>query len=482
MGYGTGAIMAVPGQDQRDWEFARAYDLPIIRTVEPPPDFDGEAYTGDGPAINSEFLNGLTVEEAKEKATQWLEEQGNGRRTVKYRLRDWLVSRQRFWGCPIPVVHCPDDGVVPVPDRDLPVMAPDDVEFLPSGESPLKLHEGFLRTTCPKCGQPAVRETDTMDTFVDSSWYFLRFCDPTNETAPFAPAAAAAWMPVAQYIGGIEHAILHLMYARFFTKALSDLGVAPADLREPFQRLFTQGMLRLDGVKMSKSKGNVIAPAEAFDTAGADALRLYHLFVGPPTDDVDWDDQGLEGCARYLGRLWRLASGDVEGSVEEREPTDADVEIARATHRLIHRVSGEYERWAYNTAVAAFMEFTNELHRYVHAGARRATLDDAIDALLLLQAPMTPHINAELWERRHGSHVHEQSWPAADPNLLVIDTVTMVVQVNGKVRDTVEVPVGIDAAEAERLALATEGVQRHLAGATPKKVIARPPNLVNVVV
>ncbi|MET0150381.1 MAG: leucine--tRNA ligase, partial [Acidimicrobiales bacterium] len=279
--YGTGAIMAVPGQDQRDWDFAKAYDLPIVRTVLPPEDFDGEAYTGEGPAINSEWLDGLGVADAKAKAIEWLEEKGIGERTVQYRLRDWLLSRQRFWGCPIPVIFCDDCGIVPVPEADLPVVAPDDVEFLPTGESPLKHHAGFLNVTCPACGGPGRRETDTMDTFVDSSWYFLRFADPTDDEAPFSLEAVADWLPVDQYIGGVEHAILHLMYARFFTKALADLGVAPKELREPFARLFTQGMIRKDGMKMSKSKGNLVTPEEYFERFGADALRLFHFFVGP---------------------------------------------------------------------------------------------------------------------------------------------------------------------------------------------------------
>ncbi|MBV8957741.1 MAG: leucine--tRNA ligase, partial [Actinobacteria bacterium] len=292
MTYGTGAIMAVPGQDQRDWDFAKAYDLPIIRTVEPPADFDGEAYTGDGPAINSEWLNGLEVAPAKAKAIDWLEENGIGKRTVNYRLRDWLVSRQRYWGCPIPVVYCETHGMVPVPEDQLPVLAPDDVEFRPTGESPLTFHEGFRNTTCPTCGGPAVRESDTMDTFVDSSWYFLRFCDPWSTETPFRPEPVEHWMPVDQYIGGIEHAILHLMYARFYTKALADLGLAPKELREPFKRLFTQGMIRMGGTKMSKSKGNLVAPSQYFDTVGADALRIYHLFVGPPADDVEFRPTG----------------------------------------------------------------------------------------------------------------------------------------------------------------------------------------------
>jgi leucyl-tRNA synthetase len=486
MGYGTGAIMAVPAEDQRDWDFATVHGLPIVRTIQPPDGWEGEAYTGDGPHINSEWLDGMGKDEAVAASIAWLEREGIGERKVNYRLRDWLVSRQRFWGCPIPVVYCPNDGIVAVPDDELPVLAPDDVEFLPTGESPLRLHDGFLHATCPACGGPATRETDTMDTFVDSSWYFLRFTDPWNREVPFARKAAADWMPVDQYIGGVEHAILHLMYARFLTKALADLGLAPKELREPFARLFTQGMIRLGGDKMSKSKGNLVAPEDILDREGADALRLAHLFVGPPQDDVDWEGVGIEGTSRFLHRLWRLATGAaVPGGTVDREPTAADAEIDRATHRLIARVTDEYERWSYNTAVAAFMEFTNELYRYVQSddGARTETLGFALDTLLLLMAPMTPHVTAELWARRHGGeHVHERPWPAADPAKLTVATVTMVVQVNGKVRDRIEVDAGIDAAEAERLALASEKVRSHLDGGEPRKVIARPPNLVNVVV
>jgi leucyl-tRNA synthetase len=485
MGYGTGAIMAVPGEDQRDWDFAEAYDLPIIRTVRPPVGWQGEAYTGDGPAINSEWLNGLYKAEAVERAIQWLQEEGLGKATVNYRLRDWLLSRQRFWGCPIPIVYCPEHGAVPVPDEELPVLAPDDVEFRPTGESPLKFHEGFLATTCPTCGQPATRETDTMDTFVDSSWYFLRFTDPWNHEAPFDPAMASKWLPVDQYIGGIEHAILHLMYARFFTKALSDLGVAPKDVREPFGRLFTQGMIRMGGMKMSKSKGNLVDPAGYFDTVGADALRLFHLFVGPPADDVDWTEQTdevIEGCARFLSRVWRLATGEVPaGAGSAGDGSGAD--LRQATHRLIARVSDDYDRWSYNTAVAACMEFTNLLYKEVAAGAGGDDFDFAVDTLLLLMAPMTPHITAELWERRHGrARVHAQPWPQADPALVAATTETMVVQVNGKVRDRIEVPADVSEAEMERLALESERVRSVLDGRAPARVVARPPKLVNLVV
>jgi leucyl-tRNA synthetase len=470
MGYGTGAIMAVPGEDQRDWDFAKAHGLPIVPTVQRPEGWEGEAYTGDGPAINSEWLNGLTKDDAVARAIDWLEEHGLGRRAVNYRLRDWLVSRQRYWGCPIPVVYCPEHGAVPVPDDQLPVLLPDDVEFRPTGESPLRFHEGFLHTICPTCGGPATRETDTMDTFVDSSWYFLRFCDARNTEAPFDPAVVDRWMPVDQYIGGIEHAILHLMYARFFTKALADLGVAPKDLREPFARLFTQGMIRMGGTKMSKSKGNLVAPSKYFDTVGADALRLFHLFVGPPADDVDWGDQSdevIEGCGRFLQRVWRLATA---------EPAPGDADLERATHRLIAKVSEDFDRWSYNTAVAACMEFSNLLTK--RGGGDRF----AVDALLLLLAPMAPHVTAELWERRNpGEHVHEQRWPEADPALAAVERVTMVVQVDGKVRDRIEVDAGVGRAEMEGLALASEKVQAALAGRTPARVIAVPPKLVNLV-
>ena len=470
--YGTGAIMAVPAEDQRDWDFAQAYGLPIVRTVEPPDGWEGEAYTGEGRKINSDWLNDLDIPTAKAKAIDWLAEKGIGERKVNYRLRDWLLSRQRFWGCPIPIIHCASCGVVAVPVEDLPVLAPDDVEFRPTGESPLKLHEGFRKVTCPTCGGEAERETDTMDTFVDSSWYFLRFTDPWADGAPFDPAAAESWMPVDQYIGGIEHAILHLMYARFFTKALADVELAPQQLREPFARLFTQGMIRMGGSKMSKSKGNLVAPSKYLDTVGADTLRLFHLFVAPPADDVDWSDQTEEmiaGCSRFLGRVWRLVVDDTAVAAAG----DPEV-VNRAAHRLIARVTDEFDRWSYNTAVAALMEFVNVLYK-------EGKTDLAVDTLLLMLAPMTPHLSAELWELRHGDHIHAHPWPVADPAMLTVDTVTMVIQMNGKVRDRLEVPPDISEEDAVAAALASEKVQEQLAGAAPLKVIARPPRLVNVV-
>ena len=496
MGYGTGAIMAVPAEDHRDWDFAQAYGLPWVRTVQPPEGWEehggpdrgpGRAYTGTGEKINSQWLNGLDIPTAKAKSIDWLEERGVGVRKVNYRLRDWLVSRQRFWGCPIPIVYCPDHGIVPVPEDQLPVLAPDDVEFLPTGESPLATSPEFLNTTCPICGGPATRETDTMDTFVDSSWYFLRFTDPWTPDAPFDKEIARHWMPVDQYIGGIEHAILHLLYARFYTKALCDMGLAPEGLREPFAQLFTQGMIRMDGKKMSKSKGNLVAPSSYLTTVGADALRLFHLFVGPPADDVDWSaqtDSVIDGCARYLDRVWRLAVPDVPRPADQAtgELSDVDLAVRRATHKLIDRVSRDYERWSYNTAVAACMEFVNLLAPYAKDGGRTDVVDEGVDTLLLLLAPMTPHLAAEAWERRHSGHIHLHAWPVADPVLLVEDTVTMVVQINGKVRDRIEVAPDVGEAEAEALALASAPVVEALAGRAPKRVIARPPKLVNVVV
>ncbi len=475
MTYGTGAIMAVPAEDQRDWDFASTYGLPVVRTVQPPEGWQGEAYTGDGPRINSAWLDGIVdTAEAKAKAIDWLVEHGIGERKVNFRLRDWLLSRQRFWGCPIPVVYCERDGMVPLPESDLPVVAPDDVEFRPTGESPLRFHEGFLHATCPRCGGPAQRETDTMDTFVDSSWYFLRFCDPRNDAEPFGKDAVSVWMPVDQYIGGIEHAILHLMYARFFVKALADIGMVDAELREPFARLFTQGMIRMGGSKMSKSKGNLVAPSRYLDTVGADALRLFHLFVGPPADDVDWSEQTDEiiaGCSRFLARVWRLAT---EPDAVPTPSTAQATAVDRAAHRLIARVTDEFDRWSYNTAVAALMEFTNLLYK-------EGATDFAVDTLLLLLAPMAPHVAAELWERRRGDHVHGQSWPVADPALAAVEVVTMVVQVNGKVRDRLEVSPDILEADAEALALASDKVREQLGGAAPRKVIVRAPKLVNIV-
>jgi len=495
MGYGTGAIMAVPAEDERDFAFAKAHGLPVVRTTRPPEGFEGGAWSGDGVKINSGFLDGLDVPAAKARAIAWLEETGHGRASVQYRLRDWLVSRQRYWGCPIPVVHCERCGVVGVPRDELPVLAPDDVEFTPGGESPLARHPSFPKTTCPRCGGPARRETDTMDTFVDSSWYFLRFCDPWSTDRPFDPEIAARFMPVDQYIGGIEHAILHLLYARFFTKALIDVGIAPGVAREPFKRLFTQGMIRMDGSKMSKSKGNLVAPSGYFATVGADALRLFHLFAGPPTDDVDWTEQTgevIEGCGRFLDRVWRLAVEAPRGVGDWRVAADGpeDAEIVRSAHRLVARVTDDFSRWSFNTAVARCMEHANLLQRYLREqtssgrpGPSRQAYDEAVDKLLLVMAPMAPHVTAEAWERRHGegSRIHQESWPTFDTSLVTDERVTMVVQVDGKVRERLEVDSGISEEDAVAMALAAPKVAEALRGASPARVVAKPPRLVSLV-
>ena len=484
--YGTGAIMAVPAEDERDYAFAQVHNLPVVRTIAPPDDFEGGAFSGDGLHINSGFLDGLDVPSAKEKAADFLAENANGLRKVNYRLRDWLVSRQRFWGCPIPIVYCGNCGMVPVPLDQLPVVAPDDVVMDKSGQSPLATHEGFRNTTCPTCGGAARREADTMDTFTDSSWYFLRYADPFSDGVPFDPAQVAKWMPVDQYIGGIEHAILHLLYARFYLKALVDVGLAPGLPREPFKRLFTQGMIRLDGSKMSKSKGNLIAPEKYYETVGADGLRLFHLFVGPPADDVDWTSQTedvIEGCARFLDRIYRLAQYDECHFHDER--TAADDEVVREVHRTIVKVTDGLEKWSYNTAVAALMELLNTISKWARSGegAHQATLDECLDLLLRLLAPMAPHMTAELWEMRHPGEpsVHAQSWPEADPALTARAAVTMVIQIAGKVKSRVDVAPDVNEDDAIAAALSDPEIVRLVNGATPKRVVAVPPRLVNII-
>jgi leucyl-tRNA synthetase len=483
--YGTGAIMAVPGEDERDHDFALVHGLAVVHTVQPPEGDDGP-YTGDGPHINSGFLDGLDVAEAKAAAVRFVIDKAKGSPKVNYRLRDWLVSRQRFWGCPIPVVYCETHGIVPVPEDQLPVLAPDDVVMSSSGQSPLATHEGFLHTTCPIDGGPARRESDTMDTFTDSSWYFLRFADPFTPGMPFDPVQAAKWMPVDQYIGGIEHAILHLLYARFYLKALDDVGLGRGLPREPFKRLFTQGMIRLDGSKMSKSKGNLVAPEAYYRTVGADGLRLFHLFVGPPGDDVDWTDQTndvIDGCARFIDRFYRLWHHYDVTLHDDLDDTDAHVR--QEVHRTIARVTNDLNRWSYNTAVAALMELLNTVSRAARSeeGIATSTLDDALEVMALLLAPMVPHVTAELWEERFPDRpsVHRSPWPVADPAMLVESEVTMVVQVNGKVKARLPVAPSIDEAAATALALADPGVRAAMKGAEPTRVVARPPRLVNIV-
>jgi leucyl-tRNA synthetase len=480
LGYGAGAIMGVPGQDQRDWHFAQRYGLEIIRTVQPPDRFEGQAYVEDGPAINSGFLDGLFKAEAIARTIEWLEEKGMGRASVTYRLRDWLISRQRYWGTPIPAINCPIHGLVPVPEAELPVIHPDVQDYAPKGQSPLAAVPEFVNVTCPVCGGPARRETDTMDTFVDSSWYYLRYADSHNTEAIFDPDKVEYWMAVDQYVGGVEHAVLHLLYARFITKFLHDLGLVSVE--EPFSRLFTQGMLVKDGAKMSKSKGNVVAPDSYYQRYGADAIRLFELFVGPPTDDAIWNDNGLEGTSRFLDRVWRMGTGET-GETVERAEGPADREVLAAAHRTVKKVTEDIDRFRFNTAVAALMSLGNVLTDYLRSGARQETFEEAFRLLLLMLGPMAPHMSHELWERSgRGDMLAVEAWPSWDPELVAEEMVTMVVQVNGKVRDRIEVPAQIDAAEAERLALASPKVRAYLDGGEVSKVIVRPPRLVNVVV
>ena len=480
MAYGTGAIMAVPGQDQRDWDFATKYGIEIIRTVQPPDDFEGEAYVGEGQAINSGFLDGLEIDDAKNRIIEWFEEQRLGNRTVNFRLRDWLISRQRYWGCPIPMISCPDCGLVPVPVEDLPVLHPDVEDYAPKGKSPLAAVEEFVNVDCPSCGGPALRETDTMDTFVDSSWYFLRYCDAHNDDAIFDPDKVKYWMAVDQYVGGVEHAVLHLLYARFITKVLHDMGMV--DIDEPFARLFTQGMLVKDGAKMSKSKGNVVAPDPYYDRFGADAIRLFELFIGPPTDDAVWSDNGVEGTSRFLDRVWRLVAGEV-GTIEDRERGQADIELLGVAHRTVKKVTEDIDRFAFNTAVAALMAYSNALTDYVRGGAEASTFEEASRLMLLMLSPMAPHMSHELWEQSgRGSMLAAESWPEYDPALGVDSTMTMVVQVNGKVRDRIEVPADIDEATAQARAMDSEKIQGWIDGKEIRKVITVPPKLVNIVV
>jgi len=482
--YGTGAIMAVPAHDARDYDFAKTFELPIRRVIG---GGDELPYTGDGPLMNSapEF-DGLPNREALEKIVDWLDQQGRGHRSVNYRLRDWLLSRQRYWGCPIPIVYCDRCGIVPVPDDQLPVVLPDVEDYTPQGRSPLAAAEDWVRTTCPSCGGPARRETDTMDTFVDSSWYFMRYCDANNDEAPWDPVALARWMPADQYIGGVEHAILHLMYARFFTKAFEDMGLLSVD--EPFKALFTQGMITREGAKMSKSKGNMISPASYVERYGADTARCYVLFIGPPDQDADWSDEGVEGVHRFLGRLWRLGD-EVAARIDPSSPLDApafpdgdDLEVVRKAHWAIDKVTNDMAgRFAFNTAIAAVMELVNTaIKRRETAGPEALRFAAATAASLIF--PFAPHAGAEVYERLTGERVWEQSWPAADPALLERETVEVVVQINGKLRDRMEAPADATREQLEQMARERPRAQAHIDGNEVVKVVVVPGRLVNFVV
>ncbi len=484
--YGTGAIMAVPGQDQRDWEFATAFDLPIIRTVQPPEDFDGEAFTGQGPAINSAndevSLNGLDVAEAKSRIIAWLEEKGAGTGTVNFRLRDWLLSRQRFWGAPIPVIHCEKCGEVPVPEDQLPVVLPDlkGADLKPKGVSPLAAATDWVNVDCPSCGGPATRDTDTMDTFVDSSWYFLRYCSPRDDQHAFDPELVRRWGPVDQYVGGVEHAVLHLLYSRFFTKVLHDMGLL--DFTEPFSALLNQGVVINQGKRMSKSRGNGVNLGEQLEKFGVDAVRLTLVFAGPPEDNIDWADVSPAGSLRFLQRAWRLA-GDVTSPVGA-DPANGAQGLRKVTHHTIHDAEQLIESQRFNVMVARIMELVNATRKAIDSGAGPAdpAVREAAETVAILLSLVAPYTAEEMWERLgHQPTVARVDWPTVDEALLVEETVTAVVQVQGKVKARLEVPPGISEADLEAAALDDPAVQRALEGREVRKVIVRAPKLVNVV-
>jgi leucyl-tRNA synthetase len=503
--YGTGAIMAVPGGDERDYDFALRYGLPVVTVVEPEGETDPNSkdpkitpvykhgsdipvYAGPGRMVNSGPLDGMPTGESKTAIIALLEAEGKGKGATNYRLRDWLISRQRYWGAPIPIVYCDKCGEQAVPEDQLPVLLPTDVEFRPGGESPLARVPGFVNTTCPNCGGPARRETDTMDTFVDSSWYFLRYADPHNAEAPFRRDLADYWMPVDQYTGGVEHAILHLMYARFVTKVLADEGMV--GVQEPFMRLFTQGMITKDGAKMSKSKGNVVPVDEMVDRFGADTGRLFVLFIGPPDEDAEWSDRGAEGMFRFLNRVWRLFEGNVRatsGSADDRPASDfspADRDLLRKVHLTIRKVTDDIDRFHFNTAVSAIMELANAMAAYrdVH-GTQSAAYSDAAGTLLLLLAPMAPHITAELWEVSGGEgDLHRQPWPVFNPDLAASDVVQVAVQVNGKVRDRLELPADVSEDEAIQAAMSSPRVQAMLDGKEVRNARYVPGRLISLVI
>ena len=482
--YGTGVVMGVPAHDQRDFEFAEKYDLPI-RVVIAPPGWSGEelseAYLDEGAQTNSGRFDGLPSHEGWQRIADHIEEQGWGHRTVAYRMRDWLISRQRYWGTPIPIIYCDQCGTVPVPEEDLPVLLPEDAEFRPTGESPLALHEGFVNVSCPNCGRPAKRETDTMDTFVDSSWYQLRFTSPNYADGGFDPEVARQWGPVDQYTGGAEHAVMHLLYARFFSKALRDLGLV--DFDEPFVRLFNQGHIIAESRKMSKSRGNVIAPDDYVEQVGADAVRCYLMFLGPWDQGGEWSDSGINGMSRWLNRVWELAHRDA-GELAGRSPGDDAVrDVRRTVHKTVRRVSDDLERFKFNTALAALMEYTNALNQaWEHGAVDSPTWSEAIEKLLVLMAPIAPHVAEEMWERTGREYsVHSQPWPAWDAELAADEVITLVVQVNGRLRDRIEVAASITEEEAKELALGSDRVQPHIEGKQIANVVYVPGKLVNIV-
>jgi leucyl-tRNA synthetase len=493
MEYGTGALMAVPAHDHRDFDFAKAFDLEIRRVVQPaedeaPEDQPFVEHTENEVLVNSGQFTGTPASEAIGAITSWLESEGKGHAAVNYRLRDWLLSRQRYWGCPIPIVYCEDCGPVPVPDDQLPVILPEVEDYAPKGRSPLAAVEDWVATECPRCGGPARRETDTMDTFVDSSWYYIRYLDAQNTERPWDREAAGYWMPVDQYIGGVEHAILHLMYSRFFVKALADMG--ELDVQEPFASLLTQGMITREGAKMSSSKGNTVSAVETVARYGADTARTYVCFMSPPERGGDWTDQGVEGVHRFLSRLWRLKEEVVDRTEPAPAPSAAEGEagvlLAKA-HWAIDKAARDIERaFHFHTAIAAVMELVNEAYvlkdGLYGSSEGDATLRFATATAASLIFPFAPHLGSEIYEAIEGSRVWEQPWPKADPALLASETFTLIVQVNGRRRDQVEVAVDAPEDELLRLARETDGVKRHLDGKEVVKEVVVPGKLVNLVV
>jgi len=475
MEYGTGAIMAVPAHDERDFAFADKFGLEIRRVI----DCGELPCTDDGQMVNSGRFDGMHNREAFDAIVEWLASDNRGKPSINYRLRDWLLSRQRYWGCPIPVVHCEQCGIVAVPDDRLPVELPEVEDYAPKGKSPLAAAEDWVATECPTCGEPARRETDTMDTFVDSSWYFLRYCDAQNDDAAWDRAIVDGWMPVDQYIGGVEHAILHLMYARFFVKALADLGYV--GFQEPFARLFTQGMVTRDGAKMSKSKGNTVSPGDYVEQYGADATRAYILFVGHPAEGGDWSDQGITGISNFFNRLHRAAV-DAAGVRLQSDPVGEPAEptaLLRKTHWAIDKVTRDLgQRFATHTSISAVMELVNEIHKNRHDPHSRFAIATAASLIF----PFAPHLGAEVYDLMTGERVWEVPWPEADRDLLVADTFELVVQVNGKLRDRIEVPADASKEEQERLARQSPKVEQHLNGAQVAKTVVVPGKLVNFVV
>ena len=473
--YGTGAIMAVPAHDDRDKEFAQKYNLDIIPVIDE-----------DNKMINSEEFNGMDASKAFDGIVEKLAKENRGKKTVNYRLRDWLLSRQRYWGCPIPVVYCDDCGIVPVDKKDLPVLLPTDVEFTGKGESPLTTSKEFATTACPCCGKEARREVDTMDTFVDSSWYFLRYIDPKNTEEPFSKEMVNKWMPVDQYIGGVEHAIMHLLYSRFFVKAFKSMGML--DFDEPFKNLLTQGMVLMDGSKMSKSKGNTVSPIEIINKYGADTARLFVLFAAPPERDLDWSEQGVEGCFRFLNRVYRLVDELAEvakSNAEVKTVTKEDKAMRLVIHSTLKKVTTDLsEKFGFNTAIAALMELINEMYKYKELDTRNdGIIREGIETIVTILAPFTPHIGEELWTMigKEGS-VFNISWPSYDESALVQDEVEVIVQVNGKLRAKVSMDANISREDMEKVAMEDAKVQAAIEGKDVVKVIAVPKKLVNIVV